>query len=210
MVRRLASRSRPGGIVLGVSLGLGVGTPVESAAEEYAGLADRLGPLADYIAVNVSSPNTAGLRGLQDRRLLEGLLRRVVGALGREGTPLVVKLSPDLSPGELDQALEAVLSAGAAGIVMGNTTTGREGALSPGADEAGGMSGRPLFPLALEQVRRVVGRVGSRVAVIACGGVSTRDEFRMMLDAGADLVQVYTALVFRGPRLAAELLDNRS
>lgn len=209
--RELASHRRPAGIVIGVSLGLGATTPLEAAAEEYGALVEELGPLADYLALNVSSPNTEGLRGLQARRQLEQLLRHMVGVRDRLPAvrpPLVVKLSPDLDPLELEGALEAAVTGGAAGVVMGNTTTRRPGIASGLVSEPGGLSGRPLFPLALAQVRRVAALVGGSLVVIACGGVSTADDLKEMRDAGADLVQVFTALVFRGPRLVRRLLPT--
>jgi dihydroorotate dehydrogenase len=119
---------------------------------------------------------------------------------------LLVKLSPDLDAAELEDALAAVVTAGVEGVVATNTTTSRPGVDSSLGSQPGGLSGAPLFPLALEQVRRVVRWGGGRIAVIGCGGVSSRDQVQAMLDAGADLVQLFTALVYQGPRVVQSLL----
>ena len=212
VVMRALKRGRPEGVVIGVNLGKSAATPLEAAAEDYAALVEALGPLADYLTINVSSPNTLGLRRLQARGYLEGVLgqaARARGALPGPRRPLLVKLSPDLDPAELEDALGAVLAAGVEGIVATNTTTARPGVEAPLASRAGGLSGRPLFPLALDQVRRVVQGGGGRIAVVGCGGVSDRDQMQAMLDAGASLVQVFTALIYQGPRVVSSLLGAK-
>ncbi len=208
-VRRELQRGRPKDAVIGVNLGKGAATPLEIAAEEYCALVEILGPSADYLTINVSSPNTLGLRRLQARDQLERLLVEVTrtrGLLTGPRRPLLVKLSPDLDPAELEDALGAVLAAGAEGVVATNTTTARPGVVSPLGSQPGGLSGGPLFPLSLEQVRRAVRWGEGRIAVIACGGVSSRDQMRAMLDAGADLLQLFTALVYQGPGVVRRLL----
>jgi dihydroorotate dehydrogenase len=210
-VGREIGRGRPPGVVLGINLGKSTATPLEAAADDYCGLVQALGPLADYLTINVSSPNTLGLRRLQARDYLEVLLGRIAEArkdlLGRH-RPLLVKLSPDLDPQELEDALGAVASSGVEGVVATNTTTARPGLLSPQASRAGGLSGGPLFPLALDQVRRAAKWGGGRIVIVACGGVSDRHQMLAMLDAGASLVQVFTALVYRGPGLVRELIGG--
>jgi dihydroorotate dehydrogenase len=205
---RLARRW-PAGVVLGVNLGKGVNTPLEEAAEDYGFLAERFRPLADYLTVNVSSPNTLGLRRLQSRHFLEALLVRVRRSLD-EGPgprpPLLVKLAPDLEPAELEDALGACLGK-VAGIIATNTTTGRAGLRSGRAAESGGLSGRPLFDRALEQVRHIARWSQGRFVVVGSGGVSDRSGMQAMLDAGATLVQIYTALVFQGPGVVARLIS---
>jgi len=202
-------RGRPQDAVIGVNLGKGAATPLEAAAEDYCALVETFGPLADYLTINVSSPNTLGLRRLQARDHLEGLLSEVTRArdlVTGPPRPLLVKLSPDLDPAELEDALAAVVRAGVEGVVATNTTTARPGVDSSLGAQPGGLSGAPLFPLALEQVRRAARWGGGRIAVIGCGGVSSRDQVQAMLDAGADLVQLFTALVYQGPRVVQSLL----
>jgi dihydroorotate dehydrogenase len=191
-------RRRPDGLVVGVSIGPNADTPPERRRHDYARLARRLAPVADYLAVNVSSPNTAGLRSLESARAAADLVAAVRSATG-DGVPVAVKLSPDLDdPGGV---AAAVADAGAAGVIVANTTTQRPGGV--GAGLVGGLSGAPLRPLALRSLEAVAGR---GLAVIACGGIMSGGDARRSLDAGASLVQVYTGLVYRGPRLVKEIL----
>jgi dihydroorotate dehydrogenase len=208
LIRRLARRdARP--VITGVNLGKGRDTPLQSAGEDYAALVRGLGPWADYLAVNISSPNTPGLRDLQGRRWLEGLLDQVDEA--RRGldrrVPVLVKLSPDLSEGELAEAVEVTMAKGIDGIIATNTTVARQGLRSARWAEAGGLSGGPLF----QRSRSVVEAIGRRsqggLPIVAAGGISTGAEARAMIDAGASLVQIYTALVYRGPRVVGEILE---
>ena len=194
------TRRRPDGLVLGVSIGPNADTPREHRRDDFARLASRLAPVADYLAINVSSPNTAGLRSLQSVRAAADLVVVVRSAAG-ENVPVVVKVSPDLDdPGEV---AAAVADAGAGGVIVGNTTTARPGGVGIGL--VGGLSGAPLHPLALQSLERVVA-AGTGLIVIACGGIMSGDDARRALDAGASLVQVYTGLVYRGPRLVTEIL----
>jgi dihydroorotate dehydrogenase len=196
------TRRRPDGLVLGVSIGPNADTPVERRPHDYARLASRLAPLADYLAVNVSSPNTAGLRTLESVRAAADLVARVRDAAGG-GVPVAVKLSPDLDdPGEV---ATAVADAGAAGVIVGNTTTTRPGGVGEGL--GGGLSGAPLRPLALRSLDAVVG-APTGLAVIACGGIMSGSDARRALDAGASLVHIYTGLVYRGPALVREILRD--
>ena len=197
------------GLRLGVSLGKQKDTPLADALDDYRAVLRAARPHADYFAVNVSSPNTAGLRELQGGRLLHGLLAGLVEANRQEDgppPPLFVKVAPDLTDGRLDAVLRAACDAGVAGVIAGNTTTSREGLVSAAAAEAGGLSGRPLRRRSTELVARIVRRAGDRLAVIGVGGVDDPDSLAEKLDAGAALVQVYTGLVYRGPALAGRLL----
>ena len=207
-VERALRADRPPGVVIGVNLGKGADTPLEGAAQDYLSLVQTFRPLADYLAVNVSSPNTLGLRRLQSREHLEQLLRQIRHLLA-DGSdrrpPLLVKLAPDLTEQELEDALGACVGR-ADGVIASNTTTSRPSLQGRHAGEAGGLSGSPLFPLALEQVKRIVRRSEGRLVVIGCGGVSSADEMRAMVDAGASLVQIYSALVFQGPRVVRRML----
>lgn len=209
-VRRLPeSPLDPSIPVLGVNLGKQKDTPLEAARLDYEGLLRRVADRAGYVAVNVSSPNTPDLRRLQSPERLRALVGGLVEARDEiEGrrVPLLVKLAPDLDPEEIDAAVDALLEAGADGLIATNTTVRRPESLrSPGAREAGGLSGAPLAPLALEVLERVVHRVDDRVPVVAVGGIASGDDARRRRDAGATLLQVYTGLVYRGPGLVREV-----
>ncbi|HLS41547.1 MAG TPA: quinone-dependent dihydroorotate dehydrogenase [Ornithinicoccus sp.] len=199
------------GIPVGVSIGKSKVTPVEEAVGDYLTSVDALHGLADYLAVNVSSPNTPGLRGLQDAGPLRELLTAVVGrtrelAGGLPPVPVLVKLAPDLSDRALEEALEVATAAGVRGVIATNTTTSRDG-VDPAeqhlAREQGGLSGAPLTHRAREVVRFVAERTD--LPVIGVGGVMSAADARALLDAGASLVQLYTGLVYAGPRLVREV-----
>lgn len=201
------------GPVVGVSLGKQKQTPLAEAGQDYLDVLDRAYPRADYLAVNVSSPNTPGLRELQGGRWIEALLRSLVergrekaGELGEPERPLWVKIAPDLTAGEIDDILEAVQAAGAAGIIATNTTLSREGLESPRRTETGGLSGRPVAGRSTEVIAHVHRATGGKLPVLGVGGIFTPDDVRSKRDAGASVVQVYTGLVYEGPRLAGRLV----
>lgn len=212
-VHALAERlraAREAGLVsipVGVSIGKSKVTPVEEAVGDYLESVAALEGLADYLAVNVSSPNTPGLRSLQDAGPLAELLGAVVTAAG--GTPVLVKLAPDLTDQALDEALEVAVGAGVSGVIATNTTLSRDGVHRAEAltalSEAGGLSGAPLTLRA----RQVVAHVASRtdLPVIGVGGVMSGDDARALVDAGASLVQLYTGLVFAGPGLVGAAVE---
>lgn len=209
---RVAGRlggGRPRGVILGVSIGPNANTPPQRRIDDYADLVDRFAAVADYLAINVSSPNTDGLRDLEEPEALTALLAEVVErrdracrGLGRP-VPILVKLSPDLDDPET--AVAVVATVGADGVIVGNTTTRRQGDLA--GFPSGGLSGEPLGPLAWDGLRRVL--AATDLPVVACGGVMDAIGVEERLDAGAALVQVYTGLVYRGPRLVHEILDRR-
>jgi dihydroorotate dehydrogenase len=213
---RLA-RQAPAGVPVGISLGKSKVTPLEEAVDDYLGSLELLYPYGDYFAVNVSSPNTPGLRALQERERLDALVAALVGRLRERGAaegrpapkPLLVKVAPDLDERGLDEVVEVCLDRGASGLIAVNTTVGRE-ALGPGVptalrDEAGGLSGRPLQRRALEVVRYLHGQAGDRLPIVGCGGIFTADDARRMLDAGAVLVQLYTGFIYEGPAVARRI-----
>ena len=211
VARQLHGR-RPPGLVLGVNLGKNKDTPLEDAARDYLSLVQTFAPLADYLAINVSSPNTEGLRRLQARDALQELLsalaeqrRLEVQRLGRP-VPLLVKLAPDLTDPELDDALDVLLSTGMDGAIATNTTLGREGLHTPLAAESGGLSGAPLRGLSTEMVRKIAARTQGRLPVIGVGGAASAQDVREKLEAGACLVQLYTALIYEGPGLVKKAL----
>jgi dihydroorotate dehydrogenase len=187
------------GVPLGISLGKSKVTPLEDAVEDYLTSYRLLRPYADYIAVNVSSPNTPGLRTLQDKTALAALL----GALAGE-TPVLVKIAPDLTEPAIAELLEVCLAHGAAGVIATNTTLAREElapADQPRAAEAGGLSGRPLTERARKVVHFVHQETGGALPIIGVGGIIDPDDATRLFDAGASLVQLYTGFIYRGPAL---------
>ena len=195
-------------VPVGVNIGKNRETPNDGAVRDYRACLAMVNDFADYVTVNLSSPNTPGLRDLQAPAAAGALVSELVQerdrlvAKGPGRTPLLVKIAPDLAPQDLAATVVAVHEAGADGIVAVNTTLSRPPALrSKQAAEAGGLSGRPLYPLAIDTVRRVRAAVGEGPVVIGVGGVASAREIDAMLDAGADLVQVYTGFVFEGAAL---------
>lgn len=206
--KRLAKlRRRRPKTIIGVNIGKSRVVDVENATADYVESAAKLAPLADYLAVNVSSPNTPGLRGLQAVETLAPLLRAVKAAAG--GTPLLVKIAPDLSDDEIAAIARLAVAEGLDGIIAHNTTIGREGLVTdPAVVEAagaGGLSGAPLRERSLEVLRVVREAVPSEFCVISVGGVETASDVRERLDAGATLVQGYTAFLYRGPLWARQI-----
>ncbi len=213
MAQRLGGK-RPAGLILGVNIGKNLTTPLEHAGEDYLSLVKVFAPLADYLTINVSSPNTPGLRTLQTRPALEALLRPLDAErrsqsqrLGRP-VPLLVKLAPDLTSDELDGALDAIQAASIDGVITSNTTLSRKGLTSSLAGESGGMSGAPARQHNTQIVRDVVRRTGGRLAVVASGGIMQPEDAREKLDAGASLVQLYTGLIYEGPGLVREIVET--
>uniref|UniRef100_UPI0030C66264 quinone-dependent dihydroorotate dehydrogenase n=1 Tax=Arachnia propionica TaxID=1750 RepID=UPI0030C66264 len=192
------------GIPLGISIGKTKVVPMARARTDYVGSVDVLRDFADYFAVNVSSPNTPGLRSLQTAQELTTLITSVVGAAGEGGhpVPVFVKLAPDLDPDGLPEILAAISDAGAAGVIATNTTLSRDG-LRPTdqhlRDEAGGLSGAPLTARALRFVETVAGTTA--LPVIGVGGIMSPRDAARMFDAGASLIQLYTGFIYAGPAL---------
>jgi len=213
LARRLRGK-RPQGIILGVNIGKNRQTPLEEAAQDYLSLLQVFAPLCDYLAINVSSPNTPGLRQLQQRQLLEDLLNPLAEARKaqeqslRRRIPLLVKIAPDLDDEGLDAALEAILRCGMDGVIVSNTTVRREGLRSPLAAETGGLSGLPLNDLNTRLVAEVVRRTGGKLPVVASGGVMGPAQAQEKLDAGAVLVQLYSGLIYEGPALVKRILES--
>jgi dihydroorotate dehydrogenase len=194
--------------VIGINVGKNKDTPNERAEDDYVACIDRLQPHADYLVVNLSSPNTPGLRALQDREPLERLLRACVARTRPARLALLVKLAPDLSPEALDEAVDVALAAGADGIIATNTTIQRPGSVErhPLAREAGGLSGAPLEPMATAAVRRVYARAGGKMPIVGVGGVMSAEDVYSKIRAGASLVQVYTGFIYGGPGFVRDVL----
>ncbi len=200
--RRLAgSPYRP---IVGVNVGKNRETPLDQAPADYAQAARVVAPFADYLVLNVSSPNTPGLRDLES----VARLRPLIEAVRREvsGKPLLVKISPDLSDEDVDAVAELALELGLDGIIATNTTVRRDGLRTEAAElastawpEGGGVSGEPLRSRSLDVLRRLRARVGDRLVLISVGGIASADDVWERVLAGATLVQVYTGLVYNGP-----------
>ena len=212
LARRVGRRS-PAAPPIGINIGMNRNTPAAATVRDYRQCLEAVHDMADFVVVNVSSPNTPGLarlRAAQPVRALVGELTaagaRLAAAVHGRPKPLLVKLSPDLPPANLESVAAAALEASADGFVAVNTTTSRPSALrSRHRGQAGGLSGRPLFATTLDRVRRLRKFVGDDPLLIGVGGVSDETDFRALRDAGADLVQIYTALVYRGPNIVPRL-----
>ncbi|MBQ1014126.1 quinone-dependent dihydroorotate dehydrogenase, partial [Micromonospora sp. M51] len=199
LAARLAALPRPLGVPLGISLGKSKVTPLDEAVEDYLASYRALRGHGDYFAVNVSSPNTPGLRSLQDRAHLDALLGALVGE-----KPVLVKIAPDLTEAAIAELLEVCLARGAAGVIATNTTLSRDGLAGVDVErgaQAGGLSGRPLTGRARDVVAVVHRETGGRRPSIGVGGVLDPDDAARMFDAGAALVQLYTGFIYRGPAL---------
>ncbi len=225
VAQRLARRRRRrGGPVLGINIGKSKVVPDDDQAAvetDYETSTRLLAPYADYLVVNVSSPNTPGLRNLQAVGKLAPLLEhvrlvadRATADAGREPVPLLVKIAPDLADDDVLEVADLALAQDLAGIIATNTTIGRAGLRSePGLVEAagaGGLSGAPLRDRATEVVSLLRGRVGPGLTIVGVGGISTPDDARERLAAGADLVQAYTGLIYGGPLWPRRILKGIS
>jgi dihydroorotate dehydrogenase len=197
----------PPDFVVGVSIGRGSATPDDRAEADYLEVARAAAPVADYLAINVSSPNTEGLETLREPPRLADLVTALDAVEPRR--PLVLKLPPDLADGELRALVDALAATPAAGLILSNTSRSRAGLRSPvppGA-ELGGLSGRPLLRGSLNAIASVRAAADDRFTLIASGGIFSGDDARQARDAGADLVQIWTGLVFAGPGLIGEVVD---
>ena len=212
----LARRSLPAGFVVGVSIGRNKSTPEEDALADYAAAFRLVAPIADYVALNVSSPNTPALRAMQERDTVARLLETTL-AVGHELAsmrPIFVKLSPDLDDGVVVSLARALCDAGGQGVVLTNTRSGGDGlplrTRTAIRDEPGGLSGKPLLARTLELIKAVRTELGDRVTIIASGGIGSGADAAGALEAGADLVQLWTGLVYRGPGLIGEAIAATS
>ncbi|WP_221089363.1 quinone-dependent dihydroorotate dehydrogenase [Deinococcus aquaedulcis] len=202
-------RTRPAPVW--VNIGKNKATPNEAAAQDYRRCVAALQDVADAFVVNVSSPNTPGLRALQAADELAALVRAVldeveagrVRALRRP--PVLVKLAPDLHSADFEASVAAVVGAGAAGLIISNTTLARGGLTHPAQQEAGGLSGRPLTARSTALVREAYRLTGGRVPIVGVGGIFTAQDAYDKIRAGASLVEVYSALIYKGPGLVREL-----
>lgn len=204
----LARRHLPDGFVVGVNLGRNRDTPPDGTIDDYRAAQRLLAPVADYVVINVSSPNTPGLRELQSPDRLRALVEAIAdeGERLRAARPILVKVAPDLADGVLERLVEAILDGPAAGVVVANTSVARDGLVSPAelTAEPGGLSGPPLLPRAAAAVATVRRIAGERLAIAASGGIHSAADVDLLRAAGADLLQLWTGLVYRGPGLIGE------
>jgi dihydroorotate dehydrogenase len=205
-VERLARRKgRPG--IVGINIGANKDSPDRIA--DYAGLARLLAPLASYLAVNVSSPNTPGLRALQDEGALTALLDAVIGARGGSAAPngsrlppIFLKVAPDLEPADIDAIARIALDKRLGALIVSNTTISRPPLKSRYANEAGGLSGAPLKDLAQQRLRDFRAATGGALPLVGVGGIASAEDAWARIRAGASLVQLYSAMVYEGPGIA--------
>ena len=200
-LERLRKRYRTRGIV-GVNIGANKDSPDRIA--DYAAGVRAMSPVADYLTANISSPNTPGLRNLQAGGELVELLQAVRDARVT-GIPVFLKVAPDLEDGDHDRIVRAAIDTGIDALIVANTTIARPALLSPDAGETGGLSGRPLKVLALDQLRRFRSATGGQLPLIAAGGIEDADDAWDRLRAGASLIQLYSAMVYEGPGIARRI-----
>ncbi|WOE76701.1 quinone-dependent dihydroorotate dehydrogenase [Alterisphingorhabdus coralli] len=202
VVRRLkAWRGRPG--IIGANIGANKDS--QDRIADYAIMAKTMAPLADYLTINISSPNTPGLRALQDEAALTGLLDAVIEARGEQQVPLFLKLAPDLEHADIDAITRIAIDKKLDALIIGNTTITRPALKSRHSGETGGLSGAPLADLALQRLKDFRAASGGVIPLIAVGGIDSATSAYERIRAGASLVQLYSALVYHGPRLAAEI-----
>ncbi|EJO27962.1 quinone-dependent dihydroorotate dehydrogenase [Achromobacter marplatensis] len=202
---------RKQGGILGLNIGKNADTPIERAAEDYLIGLEGVYPHADYVTVNISSPNTKNLRALQSGDELSALLaqladkRRALEDQHQRRVPMAVKIAPDLTQEQIDAIADTLPRHGIDGVIATNTTLSRDSVAGQAhADEAGGLSGAPVHELSLKVIRRLKEQLGNSLAIIGVGGVLSGQQAREKMAAGADAVQLYTGLIYRGPALVAE------
>ncbi len=200
---RVAKRRRPGGPVIGINIGANKDA-ADRIADYVTGVA-CMAPLADYLTVNISSPNTPGLRALQDRAALDPLLGAVMAARGADRTPIFLKVAPDLEPADVEDIAAACINHRVDALIVSNTTIARPALRSPHAGETGGLSGAPLHDLALQRLRDFRRLLGARLPLIGVGGIANAEQAYARIRAGASLIQLYSALVYEGPYLAKRI-----
>jgi dihydroorotate dehydrogenase len=203
-----------GDVILGINLGKNKDTPNEEAVLDYLELLQCFAPYADYLAINISSPNTAGLRQLQGGAALGALLtqlhvqRQFEEQRLEKRLPLLVKLAPDLSEEELNEAVDVILETHMDGVIVTNTTLARDSLKSNYRDEAGGLSGSPLRLRSETVLCQVVKRVDGRIPIVSVGGIMNPQDAKRRLELGAALIQIYTGLIYQGPGLIKKILEQ--
>ncbi|HET7662673.1 MAG TPA: quinone-dependent dihydroorotate dehydrogenase [Rhodanobacteraceae bacterium] len=213
LVRNVERASYKG--VLGINIGKNKDTPNAEAVTDYLTCLRRVYPLASYVTVNISSPNTQGLRDLQQaetlKRFIDALREAQEKLAAQHGVrkPMLLKIAPDLDETQLDAIAEVLIGASVDGVICTNTTIDREAvAGDPSAHETGGLSGGPLFDRSTAILRAMAERLEGRIGIVGVGGILEGDQAVRKLDAGASLVQIYSGLIYRGPRLVGECVEN--
>lgn len=203
-LERMRARAQRG--LVGVNIGANKDAPDRIA--DYVTGVQAMSPLADWLTVNISSPNTPGLRALQDEGALDDLLAAVRAVRLPGGPPIFLKVAPDLSHDQVDGVVRSAIAHGIDALIVGNTTISRPPLRSRDADQAGGLSGAPLAPLALAMLRRFRAASGGAIPLIAAGGIASAEDVWQRMRAGASLVQLYSALVYHGPWLAQKIVRD--
>lgn len=205
VAQRLRKRAGTPGIV-GVNIGANKDSTDRIA--DYAAMTRLMAPLATYLTVNISSPNTPGLRALQDEGALAELLDAVIAARGRHRAPIFLKLAPDLENADIDAICRIALDRRIDALIVSNTTISRPPLASPHAGQSGGLSGAPLRDLALQRLRDFRKASGGAIPLIGVGGIASVEDAWTRIKAGASLVQIYSALVYHGPKLAETIVKG--
>lgn len=200
---RLQRRARRPGII---GVNVGANKDSEDRIADYVTMTRIMAPLASYLAVNISSPNTPGLRALQDESALAGLLDAVIEARGPSGPPVFLKVAPDLEPADIDAIARIAIERQLGALIVSNTTISRPQLASPHAGEAGGLSGAPLRDLAQQRLRDFRTATGGSIPLVGVGGIASAEDAWARIRAGASLVQLYSAMVYGGPGLPRRIL----
>lgn len=207
-------RKRKSGVIVGGNIGKNKVTPNDQAEEDYVRCMEALYPYVDYFVVNVSSPNTPGLRELQEKEPLKKLMERVksVSRSQEKVKPVLLKIAPDLTEGQLDDIVDILKTTGTDGVIATNTTIARDNLKTPAASVSamgsGGLSGRPLRERSTEVIRLLRSKLGPGYPIIGVGGIMTPEDAVEKLNAGADLIQVYTGFVYEGPGLVRRICSR--
>jgi dihydroorotate dehydrogenase len=214
LVRRLKVRRQGHSLVIGGNIGKNKDTPNEKALDDYLICYQALFPYVDYFVVNVSSPNTPNLRDLQDKKPLTGILQSLQDAntAQKSPKPILLKIAPDLTEGQLADIIDIVETTGIAGVIATNTTISREGLKTDPVQVkkmgAGGLSGAPVRERSTEVIQTLRKGLGPEKCIIGVGGIFTAHDVRQKLEAGADLVQVYTGFIYEGPGMVKRIVEN--
>ena len=201
--QRLERRARRPGVV---GINIGANKDSDDRAADYATMTRIMAPHASYIAVNISSPNTPGLRALQDESALTGLLDAVIDARGESAPPVFLKVAPDLEPADIDAIARIAIERGLGALIVSNTTISRPALRSPHAGETGGLSGAPLRDLAQQRLRDFRKATGGAIPLVGVGGIASAEDAWARIRAGASLVQLYSAMVYEGPSLPRRIV----
>lgn len=200
--------------ILGINIGKNATTPIENAIDDYLYGLEKAYPYASYITVNISSPNTANLRDLQQGNELDNLLNRLkqrqteLAKQYNKYVPLVLKIAPDLTSEQIAVIAELLLKYAIDAVIATNTSLSRTGVENDQyATEQGGLSGEPIYPLSLNVIKQFAKQLNNKIPIIACGGISSSKQAQEMLAAGASLVQIYTSFIYQGPKLIQNLLS---